>query len=111
VVTEKSQHSTQVVERAGLAELVTEMPSGLDSDGMPGDGVGPRAVVQEEPVEASGQGNDAGVLAIAGGVVQPREEAGALGPGPGQRLLRAGQDRQRRRDRVLSGGPRRPGLA
>ena len=79
------------------------MPCGLDRGGVPGDGVGPRAVAPQQPGEAGGQSDDPGVLAGAGGVVQAGEQAGALGAGPGQRLLPAGQARNRGRDRAVRG--------
>ena len=78
------------------------MPCGLDRGGVAGDGLGPRAVAPQQPGQAGGQRDDPGVLAGAGGVVQAGEQAGALGAGPGQRLLPVGQGGNRGRDRAVA---------
>ena len=111
VITRQPPHVPEVAEGVGLAEPVTEMPCGLDRGCVAGDGVGPGAVVPQEPGEAGGQGDDPGVLAGAGGVVQAGEQAGPLGAGPGQRLLPVGQAGNRGRDRAVRGGRGGAGLA
>ena len=73
---------------------------------MAGDGFGPRAVMAQQGGQACGQGDDAGVLAGSGGMVQAGEQAGVLGPGSCQGLLTGGQGRDRGRHRAgrLGGG-------
>ena len=103
VVPRHPTHGPQVAEGAGLAKPVADMLRGLDRGRVPGNGFGPRAVVPQQPGEGGGQGDDPGVLAGGGGVVEADEQAGALVPGPGQRLLTAGQFRNRNRDRAEIG--------
>jgi hypothetical protein len=83
-----------------LAEPVSQVPGGAQGSGVAGDGFGPRAVVAQQAGDAGGQGDDAGVLAGSGGVIQAGDQVGALGPGPGQGLLLAGQGGNRRRYRA-----------
>ena len=83
VITGQPPHGPQVVQGAGLAEPVAEMPCGPGCGGVPGDGVGPRAVAPQQAGEAGGQRGDPGVLAGPGGMVQAGEQASALGAGPG----------------------------
>jgi hypothetical protein len=47
--------------------------------------------VAQQDREAGRERDDAGVLAGSGGLAQAGEQAGALGPGPGQGLLAVGQ--------------------
>jgi hypothetical protein len=55
--------------------------------------------------EAGGQGDDPGVLAGTGGVVEADEQVDALSASAGQRLFTVGERRNRRRDRA-DHGPR-----
>ena len=87
----------EVAEGEGLAGPVAELPGGLDRGGVAGDGLVPRAVGSQQARQARGQRDDPGVLAGRGGLVQAGQQAGPLGPGPRQRLLPAGQDRDRGR--------------
>jgi hypothetical protein len=110
-ITRQPLHIPEVVEGAGLAEPVAEMPGGLDRGCVPGDGLGPRAIAPQQPGESGGQSGSPGMLAGLCGVVQAGEQVGALGPGPGQRLLLAGQDGNRGRDRAVRRGGSGAGLA
>ena len=78
---------------------------------MAGDGLSPRAVVAQQGGDAGGEGDNTGVLAGSGGVVQAGQQAGAFGPGPGQRLLGAGQAGNRGRYRADHRGGGSAGLA
>ena len=109
VIIRQPPHDPEVVEGAGLAEPVTEMPRGLDRGGVAGDGLGPGAVAAQQRGKAGGEGDDPGVLAGAGGVVEAGEQVGALGPGPGQRLLMVGQGGNRGRMAVRGAGAVRAG--
>src|ERR1700678_3944931 len=77
------------VEGTGLAEPVTEIACGLDRGRVAGDGLSPGAIAPQEPGDAGGQSDDPCVLAGIGSVIQAGEQAGALGPGPRQRLRTA----------------------
>ena len=79
---------------------------------MAGDGLGPRAVLAQHRGDTGGEGDDAGVLAGPGGKVEAGDQAGALGPGPGQCLLTSGQAGNRGRPgagRRRGGGAGLPG--
>src|ERR1700678_1593840 len=91
------------VEGTGLAEPVTEIACGLDRGRVAGDGLSPGAIAPQEPGDAGGKSDDPCVLAGIGSVIQAGEQAGALGTGPRQRLLTAGQGGNRRRDRAVRG--------
>jgi hypothetical protein len=77
VITGQPPNVPEVVEGAGLAKPVRELPRGRG--GMPGDGLGPVAVAPQQPGQGAGQRDDPGVLAGAGGVIQAGEQADALG--------------------------------
>ena len=99
------------MEGVGLAEPVAEVLCGPDRGVVAGDGLGPRAIAPQQPGQPGGQGDDPGVLAGIGGVVQAGQQAGPLGADPGQRLLPVGQGGHRGRDRAIRGGRAGAGLA
>ena len=101
----------QVGEGVGLAGPVAEVLRGAQGGGMAGEGLGPRAVVAQQAGQARGEGDDAGVLAGSGGVVQAGEQVGALGPDPGQGLLAVGQGGNRGRPGAGRRGGAGAGLA
>ena len=87
------------------------MPSGLDRECLAGDGICPGAVTPQQPGQARGEGDNAGVLVSAGDVVEAGEQAGTLGPGPGKSLLSIGHGGNRGRDRAVRRGESGAGLA
>jgi hypothetical protein len=83
--------------------------SAASTGGMASDGLGPRAVMAQQGGDAGGEGDNAGVLAGSGDLIQAGEQAGAFGPVPRQGLHGAGQDTNSGRYRAGRGG--REGLA
>ena len=80
----------RLIEGGGLARPVADVPGRAHGGGMTGDGFGPRAVAAQHGGQTRGQGDNAGVLARPGGMVEAGDEVGTLGTEPGQRLLLAG---------------------
>ena len=86
-------HVPQVGKGIGLAGPVAQIPGCRHGGGVAGDGLIPRAVIPQQARHARCQRDNPGQLALPGGLVQARQQAGPLGLAPRQRLPPAGQDR------------------